>query len=89
MPEAGGDEGAEVFGLHFAGDGERQTLPGVAWALDDFDRVVHERAEVDRRGYQRTGRSGGLAVRGNCACGAFCWVRFLWSLTFGVAGDLT
>ena len=58
LPEAGGDEGAKVFGLDFAGDGERQTLPGVAWALDDFDRVVHERAEVDRRGYQRSGRPG-------------------------------
>jgi hypothetical protein len=23
----------------------------------------------------------GLAVRGNCTCGAFCGVRFLWSLT--------
>ena len=31
----------------------------------------------------------GLAVRGDCACGAFYEMRFLWSLTSGVAGYLT
>ncbi len=41
MAEAGGDEGAEVVGLHLGGDGEGEALPGVARALDDFDGVAH------------------------------------------------
>lgn len=29
----------------------------------------------------------GLAVPGSCACGASCWVRSLWSLTFGFVAE--
>ena len=43
---------------------------------------------MDARGGQTRVSKGGLAVPGNCACGAFCWVRSLWSLTLGwVSGD--
>src|ERR1700722_10249671 len=31
----------------------------------------------------------GTGLPGDCACGAFCWVRSLWSLTPGVVADLT
>ena len=67
MAEAGGDQGAEVFGLDLAGNGDGQALPGVAGALDDFDGVAHGIAHGLRRGtdegIKRTGRPGQLRLR--------------------------
>ena len=59
VAEAGGDQGAEVFGFHLGGDGEGQALPCVAGALDDFDG---RRCRNGVIGHSRVSKGGRRAI---------------------------
>ena len=39
MAEAGGNQSAQIIGLRFGRNMLRHGLPGIAWALDNLDRL--------------------------------------------------